>query len=56
MYHLISSTVGSRPPSEVVSVFVVEERLINNVKIDGFNLYYRVLKDTPSRPGSTHPR
>ena len=38
---------------EAVSVFVGEERLINNVKIDGFNLYYRALKDTPPRPGST---
>ena len=28
-------------------------RLINSVGIDGFNLYYRALRDTPPRPGST---
>ena len=27
--------------------------MITNVKIDGFNLYYCALKDTPPRPGST---
>ena len=32
-----------------VSVFVREKRLITNVYIDGFNLYYRALKDTPFR-------
>ena len=32
-----------------VSVFVGEQRLITNVYIDGFNLYYRTLKDSPFR-------
>ena len=32
-----------------VSVFLREFRLITNVYIDGFNLYYRALKDTPFR-------
>ena len=32
-----------------VSVFVRERRLITNVYIDGFNLYYRALKDNPFR-------
>ena len=32
-----------------VSVFVWEWRLITNVYVDGFNLYYRALKDTPFR-------
>ena len=32
-----------------VSVFVARQRLITNVYIDGFNLYYRALKDTPFR-------
>ena len=45
----IASPVGSRPPSVAVSVFVREKRLITNVYIDGFNLYYRALKDTPFR-------
>ena len=26
---------------------------MTNVKIDGFNLYYCALKDTPPRPAST---
>ncbi len=30
-----------------VSVFVTDQRLITNVYIDGFNLYYRALKGTP---------
>ena len=30
-----------------VSVFVTDQRLITNVYIDGFNLYYRALRDTP---------
>ena len=45
----IDSTVGSRPPSEAVSVFDGEQRLITNLYVDGFNLYYRALKDTPFR-------
>ena len=45
----ISSAVGSRPSSRAVSVFVRERRLITNLYIDGFNLYYRALKDTPFR-------
>ena len=45
----IASPIGSRPPSEAVSVFPRERRLITNVYIDGFNLYYRALKDTPFR-------
>ena len=45
----IDSTVGSRPPFKAVSVFVEGQRLITNVYIDGFNLYYRALKDTPFR-------
>ena len=49
IYHPIDSTVGSRPPSEAVSVFVRDWRLITNVYIDGFNLYYRALKDTRYR-------
>ena len=35
--------------SEAVSVFPRGQRLITNVYIDGFNLYYRALKDTPFR-------
>ena len=27
--------------------------MINNSKMDGFNLYYRTFKDTPPRPGNT---
>ena len=49
----ISSAVGSGPPSEAVSVFVWEQRLITNLYIDDFNLYYRALKDTLPRLGST---
>ena len=45
----IASAVGSRPPSEAVSVFARERRLITNIYVDGFNLYYRALKDTPFR-------
>ena len=45
----IASPVGSRPPSEAVSVFDGEQRLITNLYVDGFNLYYRALKDTPFR-------
>ena len=45
----IASPVGSRPPSKAVSVFARERSLITNVYIDGFNLYYRALKDTPFR-------
>ena len=45
----ISSAVGSRPSTRTVSVFVREQRLITNLYIDGFNLYYRALKDTPFR-------
>ena len=32
-----------------VSVFVARQRLITNVYVDGFNLYYRALKDGPHR-------
>ena len=32
-----------------VSVFVREYLLLTNVYVDGFNLYYRALKDTPFR-------
>ena len=32
-----------------VSVFVREHLLLTNVYVDGFNLYYRALKDTPFR-------
>ena len=41
--------MGSRPSSRAVSVFLRDWRLITNLYIDGFNLYYRALKDTPFR-------
>ena len=53
IYHPYLFGVGSRPPSEAVSVFVWEQRLITNLYIDDFNLYYRALKDTLPRLGST---
>lgn len=43
----IDSLVGSRPPTKAVSVFVWEHRLITSRNVDGFNLYYQALKDTP---------
>ena len=43
----IASPVGSRPPQRAVSVFVSDCQVITNLYIDGFNLYYRALKDTP---------
>ena len=45
----IASPVGSRPPPTAVSVFYEGAPLITNLYIDGFNLYYRALKDTPFR-------
>ena len=48
-YPLFASAVGSRPPFGAVSVFWRRRQLITNVYIDGFNLYYRALKDTPFR-------
>ena len=48
-YPLFASAVGSRPPLGAVSVFWRRRQLITNVYIDGFNLYYRALKDTPFR-------
>ena len=45
----IASPVGSRPPQRAVSVFVSDCQVITNLYIDGFNLYYRALKDTPFR-------
>ena len=45
----IDSTVESRPPSWRSLSFHRERRLITNIYIDGFNLYYRALKDTPFR-------
>ena len=42
----IDSTVWSRPPFGAVSVFLAETELIPNLYIDGFNLYYRALKET----------
>ena len=43
--------LGGRAETAVkaVSVFVWEHRLITNLYIDGFNLYYRALKDGPFR-------
>ena len=46
---LFASAVGSRPPFGAVSVFWRRRQLITNLYIDGFNLYYRALKDTPFR-------
>ena len=48
-YPLFASAVGSRPPLGAVSVFWRRRQLITNLYIDGFNLYYRALKDTPFR-------
>ena len=44
----IGSTVGSRPLRTAASVFF-RSQMITNFYIDGFNLYYRALKDTPFR-------
>ena len=40
---------GARPPFGAVSVFAAEAELRTRLYIDGFNLYYRALKDTPFR-------
>ena len=41
----IASPVGSRPPAKALCLC----KGVTNVYIDGFNLYYRALKDTPFR-------
>ena len=41
--------LGDAGPHVAVSIFVGQRRLITNVYIDGFNLYYRALQDTPFR-------
>ena len=45
--YLFGGRVETAPVA--VSVFVYRAPLLTNVYIDGFNLYYRALKDTPFR-------